>query len=243
MQWSDEAIILGAYAHGESAQIVQLFTPTQGRHAGIVKGRKVRAILQPGNEVSVRWNARLSEHLGMFSLELGQPHAALVMADSERLSALSSAVALVEQGFPERDPHPMMYGVLKEFLFLLSMGAPWQQAYVALEMTLLSELGFGLDLSECAATGVRENLVYISPKSGRAVSAEAGEPYKEKLFKLPGFIADPESLIPTSDLPEAFRMAGHFLERCWEQVTHKPLPATRGRLSAVFSPVKTLEFA
>ena len=234
MQWNDEAIILSARAYGESAHIVQLFSPEQGRHAGMVKGRKIISSLQPGNIVQVVWKARLPEHLGMLQLEMVKPCAALVMDGQMRLSALMAACALVEASFPERDPHPEMYRMLRHFLEVLAEDGGWQRAYVDFEHQLLTELGFGLDLTECAATGTRDNLIYVSPKSGRAVSAEAGFAYKEKLFPLPDFFKNVSHTPAPQEILQGFRITGYFLEKCWEQVAHKPLSATRGRLSESF---------
>lgn len=192
MQWSDEAIILSARNYGESALVVQLFSPTQGKHAGLIRGRKHLNQVQSGNLVQVMWKARLTEHLGNFTLEMTRPYAALVMDNSAKLSALMTACSLIESSFPERAPHVEMYGALKHLLEALAQNENWQRAYVDFEHTPLNELGYGLDLSECAATGSTENLIYVSPKSGRAVSSQAGEPYKDKLLNLPTFLTNNE---------------------------------------------------
>jgi len=230
MQWSDEAIVLSARSYGESSYVVQLFTPTQGRHAGLIRGRKGLSLIQVGNQVQAGWKARLSEHLGNFVLELTQPYAALVMDNSAKLSALMAACALVEGSFPERAPHPEMYHSLCSVLAALVQNEDWQRAYVDFEHTLLNELGFGLDLSECAATGITEDLVYVSPKSGRAVSRDAGEPYKDKLFALPRFLTSNAQQATNSDITASLSLTGYFLEKYRENVAHKPLPDARRRL-------------
>lgn len=241
MQWNDRAIILSTRAYGETGTVVQVFTPSQGRHGGLVRGRKSKAQLQPGNLVEVMWNARLAEHLGNLQVELVTPHAARVMSDQERLAALSCACALIETSMPERDPHPQLYKALERFLEVLGSGAPWGQAYVTLELELLSELGFALDLSECAATGATEDLAYVSPKSGRAVSREAGAAYHDKLFALPAFLMAPMEIASRSEIGQALKLSSYFLERHWEQVAHKPMPAARARLVALLNPM--LDFA
>ena len=233
MQWSDEAIVLSAQPHGESGHIVQLFTPAQGRHAGMVKGRKILSQLQPGNKIQATWKARLSEHLGMLQVEMVRPYAALVMQTQTKLSALTAACALIETCFPERDPHPEMYGMLGQLLETLAGSEDWQRTYIDFEHLLLIELGYGLDLSECASTGTRENLIYVSPKSGRAVSADAGEPYKDKLLKLPRFLLQQVQLATIEDLIDSLKITGYFLEKHREQIAHRPLPSARARLMEI----------
>lgn len=243
MQWNDRAIILSARAYGETGAVVQIFTPSQGRHGGLVRGRKAKPILQPGNLVEAVWNARLSEHLGNLQVELVSPHAARVMMDSERLAALTCACALIETSMPERDPHPALYRTFERFLEVLASGAPWGQAYVTLELELLSELGFALDLSECAATGATQDLAYVSPKSGRAVSREAGAAYHDRLFALPAFLTTPDEIATRTEIGQALKLSSYFLERHWEHVAHKPLPAARARLVAVFNAALRPELA
>ena len=233
MQWSDEAIVLSANVFGESAHIVQLFTPAQGRHAGLVKGRKILSHLQPGNKIQVTWKARLAEHLGMLQVEMVRPYAALVMETQAKLSALITACALIETSFQERDPHPEMYLMLQQLLEKLASGDAWQRTYIDFEHLLLIELGYGLDLTECAATGTRENLMYVSPKSGRAVSAEAGEPYKDKLLKLPSFLTNNQQRTTNTDLTDSLILTGYFLEKHREHITHRPLPSARARLMEI----------
>lgn len=231
MQWSDEAIILSARNYGESALVVQLFSPTQGKHAGLIRGRKHLNQVQSGNLVQVSWKARLSEHLGNFTLEMTRPYAALVMDNSVKLSALMTACSLIESSFPERAPHTEMYDSLKFLLQALSHDSDdWVRAYVDFEYTLLNELGYGLDLSECAATGSTENLIYVSPKSGRAVSSQAGEPYKDKLLNLPAFLTNNQQPTTSNDLTSSLILTGYFLKKHRENITHTPLPDARQRL-------------
>ena len=199
----------------------------------MVKGRKILSQLQPGNKIQATWKARLSEHLGMLQVEMVRPYAALVMQTQTKLSALTAACALIETCFPERDPHPEMYGMLGQLLETLAGSEDWQRTYIDFEHLLLIELGYGLDLSECASTGTRENLIYVSPKSGRAVSADAGEPYKDKLLKLPRFLLQQVQLATIEDLIDSLKITGYFLEKHREQIAHRPLPSARARLMEI----------
>ena len=225
MEWSDDAIVLTARRHGETSAIVTLMTRDHGRHAGLVRGGK-RAIVQPGNRVHAHWRARLAEHLGTYRCELTHAFAARLMDDAARLSGLSAACALVEATIPERQPHVAVFDGLSALLSALE-GQAWPQAYVEWELVLLREIGFGLDLSRCAATGGNDRLVYVSPKSGRAVSASAGEPYKDKLLALPGFLLPGGGAGGADEVADGFRLTGHFLER---HALDGDLPAARRRL-------------
>ena len=191
MQWTDEAIVLSARKHGENSIVVRVLSHHHGVYAGVVKGahsKTNRGLYQSGNILTVTWNARLAEHIGMLKGEMVEPTAALVMQDAMKLAALTSACALIEIAMPERHPYPALYKHLRIFLHHLLHAEDWQENYVKLELALLAESGFGLDLSECAATGQKDDLLYVSPKSGRSVSREAGEPYKDKLLPLPTFL-------------------------------------------------------
>jgi DNA repair protein RecO (recombination protein O) len=192
MQWSDVSIILSTRKYGETSAVVRVLTRDRGVFSGVFRGaysKNNRGMLQAGNVVSAAWNARLAEQLGTFKLELMEAHAAHIMHDGAKLSALSSACSLLEMALPERHPYPKLFADFHEFLHILNSGENWEEEYIKFELSLLSEAGFGLDLSECAATGVSENLIYVSPKSGRAVCADSGEPYKGKLLELPEFLA------------------------------------------------------
>jgi DNA repair protein RecO (recombination protein O) len=232
VHWTDESIILSIRKHGENSAVARLFSHHHGVFAGVAKGvhsKTNRGVIQPGNVVSATWQARLPEHLGIFKAELTEPVAAFVMQDAVKLAALSSACTLIEAAMPERHPYPKLYKHLRIFLHLLKERDDWHEAYVRLEITLLAESGFGLDLSECAATGTKEDLIYVSPKSGRAVSREAGEPYKEKLLPLPQFLIS-SSTENINDISAALKLSGYFLD-AWLLAPHgKKLPAARSRL-------------
>jgi DNA repair protein RecO (recombination protein O) len=238
MNWTDTAIVLSTRKYGENSVLARLLTSDHGVCGGVIRGAHAKAnrgILQPGNVVSATWQARLSEHLGSFKTELLEAHAARVMADAGRISALSSACTLLEMALPERHPYPRMFTIFHNFLKILADDGAWPEAYVRMELDLLAESGFGLDLRTCAATGATENLIYVSPKSGRAVSMDAGEPYKDKMLPLPGF------LLPSSpntaagaEILAGMHLTGYFLEH-WLFVPHgKILPAARNRLYEQF---------
>jgi DNA repair protein RecO (recombination protein O) len=214
MEWIDEAIVLSARPHGENAAVVTLLAAAHGRHAGLVaggQGRNAQPVLQPGNRVKAAWRARLSEHLGNFTLDLAMSHAAAWLEAPEILTIIASAVAVTEASLPERQPMPGIYAGLAT-LFALRDADLWGPSYVKWEMGLLQALGYGLDLSRCAASGAEENLTYVSPRTGRAVSQEAGAPYQEKLFPLPSFLLGFGAWNAAAIL-QGLELTGHFLSR------------------------------
>jgi DNA repair protein RecO (recombination protein O) len=214
MEWSDEAIVLGSRRHGEAHAIVELMTRGHGRHLGLVRGgtsSRLRPGLQPGNVVRATWRARLDEHLGYYTIEVLGVHAASSSAKSHVLYGVTHLAALCRL-LPERDPHPAVYAALDEALNRLDDPRAGAVAIVRFEMRLLAELGFGLDLASCAATGQTNDLRYISPNSGRAVSGQAGEPWRDRLFRLPAFLA--AEVQPThGDIADGFTLTGFFLRR------------------------------
>jgi DNA repair protein RecO (recombination protein O) len=231
MDWTDEGIVLAARRHGESALVLSLLTHGHGRHAGLVRGgggRHSRGLFEPGNRVRATWKARLSEHLGNYTCELVAADAAPLLDDPARLAALASACALSEAALPEREPHSGAFASLAGLIQALP-GPGFAAAYVRWELALLTELGFGLDLGRCAATGVAEGLSYVSPRSGRAVSAVAAEPYRDRLLKLPRFlVADAEP--GPEELVEGLRLTGHFLAAHAFAARPAGVPAARARL-------------
>ena len=238
MQWSDEGIVLSVKPHGETAAVVELWTRTHGRHLGLVHGgrsRKLRPILQTGNHVDATWKARLADHLGHVTLELRRGFAAEAMDDAAALTALSSLTALTRL-LPERDPHPNLYEITLFVLGFLDDATVWPALYVRWELALLDELGFGLDLTKCAATGANDQLIYVSPKSGRAVSASAGEPYKDKLLALPGFLAKgrPAHVTP-ADIRAGLALTRYFLETRVYPQRDDAIPDVRLRLGDMLS--------
>lgn len=216
MEWIDDAIILSARRHGESSVLVTLLTREHGRHAGLVRGgagRGQRGVLQTGMVVRARWRARLSEHLGNLTCEPLSSAAAAVMSDPLRLAALAAACAVAEATLPERQPSPRIFEGLNVFIRSLTSEA-WPVIYVKWELGLLGELGFGLDLTRCAATGRNDQLAYVSPKSGTAVSLSAGEPYRKVLLPLPPFLLPDEGAMPNAkEIGAGLELTAYFLER------------------------------
>ena len=233
MEWSDEGVVLSVRPHGEAAAVLELFTRAHGRHLGLVHGgrsRKLRPILQTGNHLVASWKARLADNLGHFAVELRKGFAAQVMEDGAALAAMTSMTALTRL-LPERDPHPNLFEVTLFVLGFLEERSVWPALVVRWELALLDELGFGLDLSTCAASGSTTGLIYVSPKSGRAVSAEAGEPYKDRLLALPAFLRTgaPRSVSPT-DVEAGLALTGHFLEARVLGPRGMEMPDARARL-------------
>jgi len=236
MQWSDEGVVLSVRPHGEAGAVLELFTRQHGRHLGLVHGgrsRKLRPVLQTGNHVDADWKARLADHLGHFTLELRKGIAATLMEDAAALAALTSMATLARL-LPERDPHPNLFEVTLFVLGFLDDRAVWPALLARWELTLLEELGFGLDLAACAATGRTSDLVYVSPKSGRAVSAEAGAPYKDRLLALPAFLRGGSTggTVTDDDLRAGFALTGYFIETRVLRPREMEMPDARSRLLA-----------
>jgi DNA repair protein RecO (recombination protein O) len=232
MEWRDTGFVLGVRRHGESGLIVELLTLGHGRHAGLVRGGQAprrRALLQPGNEVAADWRGRLPEHLGAFECELLAPHAARFLDDADRLAALDAATALLLAAAPEREPHPDLHAAFAGLLLALDSLRDWPQAYVAWECGLLAALGYGLDLGRCAVTGTNQDLVYVSPRTGRAVSREAGAPYRDKLLPLPGFLWRNVPAEPP-DIVAGLVLTRHFLLHHLLEPQGARLPPARERL-------------
>ncbi|MEC7488557.1 MAG: DNA repair protein RecO [Pseudomonadota bacterium] len=230
MKWSDDGIVLSTRKHGENAAIVTLLTRCHGRHSGLARGgasSRIRGIYQTGNIVCVDWRARLSEHLGTYTCELVTPIAAHLMTERLPLQALISAVALAELLLPEREPYPEVFESLGTLIGRFVSGIDWQSEYVRWEVNLLGELGYGLDLSQCAATGCTDNLIYVSPRTGRAVSASAGRPYSQKLFPLPAFLLDTNVDAARSDVLNGLKITGHFLSLCTHDADAGTIPIAR----------------
>lgn len=240
MDWQDQGLVISVRPHGETSAIVEAFTALHGRHLGVVRGgagRRAAATLQPGAQVALDWRARLEDHLGTFRVEPVRSRAAL-MADRAALSALNAVCALVHLSLPEREPHAPLYTATLAFLDRLEApGAGWPGAYCRWEIALLEELGYGLDLSCCAVTGGAEDLAYVSPRTGRAVSRAGAGDYAPRLLPLPAFLCAGETRSPDAGaLANAFRLTGHFLNRGLEPILQgRPLPEARARLTQVLT--------
>ena len=227
MEWRDEGVILSARPFAETGTIIMAMTAEHGRHAGLARGNRIRAQLQPGTMVTLTWRARLAEHLGTYAAEPSASALAAVYDQPLRLDALASACALVEAAVPERTPNRSIYEGLAALLSVLP-GEAWDAAYVSWEIGLLGALGFGLDLSRCAATGRNDQLAFVSPRSGRAVSLSAAEPYRDRLLPLPGFLVGSGDVTP-ADVLDGLALTGHFLERGLFGQSHQPVPSARTR--------------
>lgn len=213
MQWSGEGLIIGVRRHGETSVIAEIMAAGRGRQLGLVRGgrsQKLAPMLQPGNSVIATWRARLEDHLGTFALEPLQSRAAALILDRRRLY-LAEVLCEHLHLLPERDPHDRLLGMALELLDADESPAVVGRGLAEFELVLLDELGFGLDLTSCAATGVTEELAFVSPKSGRAVSRAAAEPYLDRLLRLPAFLI--EGTTPQAgDIADALRLTGHFLD-------------------------------
>ena len=216
MDWSDDAIVLSARKHGETSLIANLLTSNRGRHSGLVRGgasQRNRGLFEPGNIVRVQWRARLADHLGTYQCELIRPVAADLLKSRLKLSGLCSICAISDVALPEREAHRPLYDSFLILIDTFSDDSLWPTVYVKWELGLLQELGFGLDLSSCAATGQKENLGYVSPKSGRAISIDAASPYKHVLLKLPKFLTQSGQKGTIKDIHQALKLTGYFLNR------------------------------
>jgi DNA repair protein RecO (recombination protein O) len=255
VRWDDKGIILSSRRLGESSGLIHLLTEHHGMVAGVDKGafsKRSRGIYQPGNFVAAHWQARLAEHLGMLSSELTSATTAHLLDDRRRLAALTSATLMVEKVLAERESHPEVYGAMEALVHALCGEEEWLADYVRFEYTLLCSSGFGLDLESCAATGQAHDLVYVSPKSGRAVSRQAGAPYHEKLLALPPFLVSsscgprsgsagshaidpvlalcaPQDDITMAHVLDGLRLCGYFFEARVFAPRGIPTPAVRAR--------------
>ncbi|MCC6919722.1 MAG: DNA repair protein RecO [Alphaproteobacteria bacterium] len=234
MDWQDEAFVLSAARFGEGDAVLEALTRAHGRHLGLVKGgmsKTKRPVLQTGNRLSVEWKARLSDHLGRYEAEPLRAYASLALDSAPALAALTAASAVASACLPEREPHAAIFegfGVLME---AIAFGDPVVAAaiYVKWEAGLLQDLGFGLDLSRCAVSGTRDDLAFVSPRSGRAVNRAAAGDYASRLLRLPAFLLGSQAGDPdAAALADGFRLTGHFLAQSVLAPHGRDLPAARG---------------
>ena len=232
MEWRDEGVVIAVRRHGESAAIAELFTAGHGRHAGVVRGgagRRMAPLMQPGAQLQATWRARLEDHLGVFTVEPLRSRAGL-LADRDALAGLNAVCALLHFALPEREAHPTLYARTMTVLEMMEGSELWPLAYLRWEMALLEDLGYGLDLSRCAVTGAAGGLVHVSPKSGRAVSAEGAGPWAERLLPLPPeMLGEGAGALP--GVLAGLRTTGHFLS-AWlaPAIGERPVPEARARL-------------
>ena len=241
MEWDAPAIVLAARPYGEGDALATVLTQAHGAHRGLARGGASRAkanIWQPGNLVQVRWVARLDDQLGSFTAELVHPGAALAMDDALSLAILSAACALAEGALIEREAHPAVFAGLLRLITRLSDPCAALTDYILWETTLLTDLGYGMDLSSCALTGATTGLAWVSPRTGHAVGRDAAEPWQGRLLPLPAFFTADPAADPATDAPadpaawrDGLRLTGHFLARDVFGNQHRPLPPARHRLA------------
>lgn len=237
MEWHDKGVILNARKYGEYDAILDVLTSDHGRHSGILKGgfgRKKRGDIQPGNEVAVKWRGRLETHLGTYTVELKNARAVAFLYSPAKLAAMNSCCSLLSVAMAENEAHELLLNGLLAFFDTLEVAddecLDWAPLLIRWELGLLTELGFGLHLDKCASTGSTNDLIYVSPKSGRAVSRSAGEPYKDKLLLLPGFLDGSTKMIGKSDIKNGLKLTEFFMERHMLAPFGKTLPQARRML-------------
>lgn len=230
MDWRDTGILLSTKKHGETSLILDVFTPEHGRHAGVLRGgtsRKLAPHLQPGAQLDLAWRARLEDHIGSYTAEPQRSRAAAALGDRVALAGLNAVTALLAFCLPEREPHPALYQRSEALLDLLDRPDLWPLAYLQWELTLLEEMGFGLDLASCAVTGATEGLAFVSPKSGRAVTATAAGDWADRLLPLPPILLG-QGAADDTDILDALATTGFFMEnRLAPDLRDRPLPAAR----------------
>jgi DNA repair protein RecO (recombination protein O) len=234
-QWTDSGYILSVRPHGEGGAVLALLTEQYGRHAGYLYGAgSKRGMLQPGVRVHIDWKARTADQLGHVTLEQEAGLPIGILDDPLRLAALLSACALCDAALPEREGHPGLYYGFKALTEIMEQEI-WGAAYIYWEIALLKELGFGLDLTRCAGGGDANTLAYVSPKSGRAVSYAASEPYRDKLLELPAFLKPNGGPLDDEEVLKGLKMTGYFLEH-WVFTHHtKGIPDARLRFEARYA--------
>ena len=233
MEFEDQGFVLAARAHGESGAIVEVLTATRGKWAAHVAGgasRRMKPFLQPGARVLFAYRARVPDQLGSARLEAVGEGPSSLFDDSLALAGLAAAAAVVGGALPEREPHPGVFRAFEALVGALTDEAVWPAVFVRFEAGLLADLGFGLDLSKCAATGSVDDLIWVSPRTGRAVSAKAGDPYRDRLLALPPFMLSAQGRLGPGDIAAGLALSGHFLETCVFAPLNRPLPPARDRL-------------
>ncbi len=233
VEWQDNAIVLGHKSFGENKRIISLLTEHHGRVNGLMRQTKtshLQGITQMGNRVHAHWKGRLEEHLGFLSLDLVESFTGRLMSSSAKLLALSSATFLTHTVFPERHPYPGVYHAFLHFVESLK-GGTWPETYIHFERIVLDEMGFALKLDVCCVSGVVENLCYVSPKTGRAVSKESASPYEDRLLKLPAFLLSNDLKAKDfTDLKDGFHLMSYFFQYHMAESSYKKLMSVRGHL-------------
>lgn len=231
MDWQDEGVLIAMRAHGEASAIIEVFTAHHGRHAGVVRGgasRKQAATMQPGTQLAVTWRARLEDHIGSYTVEPLQSRAGL-LGDRLGLAGLNAICAMLRVALPERVAHQALWRATMALLAAVEYDPDWPAIYLRWEMTLLEELGFGLDLSRCAVTGNRDDLAFVSPKTGRAVSRDGAGDWADRLLPLPQCLMG-QGPASRPEIAQGLAITGHFLGRELAGLNDRPLPEARIRL-------------
>jgi DNA repair protein RecO (recombination protein O) len=227
MQWRDESVVLSASSFSENSRIVTVFNRSIGKSSGLLRGTK--SSIQAGDISDVTWRGKTIEHLGSFKIENIFSPFGHVFKDAYSLFAIECACAICINGLPIRALHEKLFDSLKELMIAISKGN-WYADYVFFEMLFLSEIGYGLNFSKCAVTGKKNGLYYVSPRTGCAVTKEAGIEYGDRLFQLPEFMISKSRIIAKSDMIDALKITGHFLKMYFQEITGKDLPLSRNYL-------------
>lgn len=241
MKWEDEGVLLSARHYGENSAIIECLTNNHGRHVGMLRqaySGKYNNLLEPGMQLNLVWTARLNEHLGVFLIDKVKSRTAALIQSKQKLLGFNSLISLLHISLPEREPLEILYNATVDLMDSMEKNNTWISNYVRWELLLLTELGFGLDLSKCAVTGTDSNLIYVSPKTGRAVSSSAGKEWRKKLLHLPYFLTAPSNVIESNPvfIQKGMTLTGYFLER-WlmESLSKSTLPDARQRFYKSFS--------
>ena len=239
MRWESEGIVLGFNFHNEKSYILEVLTKEHGRHKGLIRGihsKNLRSVIEPGNEVKALWSGRLETHLGNFKIEPIKSWSSLILNKKDKLTALSSLCSLISLTMAEKQPNDLIYYNSKEMIKKVSSDDDdWIKEYINWELGLLSEIGYGIDLSKCAVTSKKDELVYVSPSSGRAVTLEGAGSYKDRLLKLPNFIVSDDHEYDNNDIVHGLELTEYFLRKRFFEPNNLNFPQSRNRLKEIFN--------
>ena len=238
MRWSSEGFVLSLKPHNEKSYILEVLTREHGKHKGLIRGvhsKNIRSIIEPGNEITAHWSGRLETHLGNYSVEGIKSWSSLILNEREKLCALTAACSLITNTLAEKQPNEAIYTGLKFLIQILtSTNKDWIKDYIIWELNLLTEIGYGLDLSRCAVTSEKDNLVYVSPSTGSAVTKAGAGEYKNKLLKLPSFLIDQKTSISKEDIIDGLILSEFFLKKWFFSPNNLNFPESRNRLKDMF---------
>jgi len=239
MRWTSEGLVLNFKSHNEKSYILEVLTRDYGKHKGLIRGvhsKNIRSIIEPGNEINANWSGRLETHLGSFSIESIKPWSSLILNKKERLCALTAACSLVSITLAEKQPNDAVYLGFKSLIEVLTSGKDdWIKSYIIWELNLLREIGYGLDLSKCAVTNQKDNLVYVSPSTGSAVTETGAGEYKNKLIKLPTFLINNNIDPSKNDIIDGLNLSEFFFKKWFFQPNNLNFPESRNRLKSMFT--------